>query len=118
MLTQRRSSSAVCGYSSLSIMFLSADSAIRMSASGSIHVVTKVARLSRALPSSISSSWMIWNAVRGCISLDRQLVARDPVHLARRRELRAELDVVVVVVGALQRHGASSGAERHLVTRA
>ena len=30
------------------------------SASGSIQVVTKVARLSRALPSSISSSWMIW----------------------------------------------------------
>ena len=60
MLTQRISSSAVCGYSSLSIMFLSKHSAIRRSACGSIHVVTNVARFSRALPSSISSSWMIW----------------------------------------------------------
>ena len=56
MFTQRRSSSAVCGYSSLSIMFLAAHSAISCSASGSIHVVTNVARLSRALPSRISSS--------------------------------------------------------------
>ena len=30
------------------------------SACGSIQVVTKVARFIRALPSSISSSWMIW----------------------------------------------------------
>ena len=60
MFTQRVSSSAVCGYSSLSIMFLSKHSAINRSACGSIHVVTKVARLRRALPSSISSSWTIW----------------------------------------------------------
>ncbi len=60
MLTQRASSSAVCGYSSLSIMFLSKHSAISFSACGSIQVVTKVARFMRALPSSISSSWMIW----------------------------------------------------------
>jgi hypothetical protein len=60
MLTQRISSSAVCGYSSLSIMFLSKHSAMSFSAWGSIQVVTKVARLRRALPSSISSSWMIW----------------------------------------------------------
>ena len=60
MLTQRISSSAVCGYSSLSIMFLSKHSAISRSACGSIQVVTKVARFRRALPSSISSSWMIW----------------------------------------------------------
>ena len=60
MCTQRLSSSAVCGYSSLSIMFLSSDSAISSSACGSIQVVTKVARFSRALPSSISSSWTIW----------------------------------------------------------
>ena len=58
MFTQRRSSSAVCGYSSLSIMFLSAHSDMSLSASGSIHVVTKVARFNRALPSSVSSSWM------------------------------------------------------------
>ena len=56
MFTQRISSSAVCGYSSLSIMFLSRHSAISAFAWGSIHVVTNVARLSRALPSSISSS--------------------------------------------------------------
>jgi hypothetical protein len=60
MLTQRRSISAVWGYSSLSIMFFGAHSAISRSASGSIQVVTKVARLRRAFPSSISSSWMIW----------------------------------------------------------
>lgn len=54
--TQRRSSSAVRGYSSLSIMFLSRHSAISAFACGSIHVVTNVARLSRELPSSISSS--------------------------------------------------------------
>ena len=58
MHTQRCSIAAVAGYSSLSIMFLSNVSAISFSASGSIHVVTKVARLSRELPSSISSSWM------------------------------------------------------------
>ena len=60
MFTQRTSSSAVCGYSSLSIMFLSRHSAISRSASGSIHVVTKVARLSRAFPSSMRWSWTIW----------------------------------------------------------
>ena len=59
MLTQRRSSSAVIGYSSLSIMFLLKQSAISRPACGSIHVVTKVARFSRALPSSISSSLTI-----------------------------------------------------------
>ena len=58
MQTQRCSMAAVAGYSSLSIMFLSNVSAISFPASGSIHVVTKVARFSRELPSSISSSWM------------------------------------------------------------
>ena len=56
MWTQRRSISAVCGYSSLSIMFLSTESAIRASISGSAQVWQKVARFWRALPSSISSS--------------------------------------------------------------
>ena len=60
MLMQRFSISAVCGYSSLSIMFLAKHSVISFSAWGSIQVVTKVARLSRALPSSSSSSWMSW----------------------------------------------------------
>ncbi len=58
--THRCSRSAVRGYSSLSIMFLSKDSVIRRSACGSAHVVTNVARFSRALPSSISSSWTTW----------------------------------------------------------
>lgn len=56
MHTQRCSMAAVAGYSSLSIMFLSNASAISVSASGSIQVVTNVARFSRELPSSISSS--------------------------------------------------------------
>ena len=68
MLTQRISSSAVCGYSSLSIMFLSKHSVMSRSACGSIHVLTNVARLSRAFPSSMSSSWMIWYALSGAIS--------------------------------------------------
>ena len=55
MFTHRRSISAVCGYSSLSIMFLSATFAISVPAGGGIHVVTNVARFSRALPSSSSS---------------------------------------------------------------
>ena len=65
IFTQRRSISAVCGYSSLSIMFLSKHEAISLSASGSIHVVTNVARLSRALPSRMSSSRTTCAAVLG-----------------------------------------------------
>ena len=68
MLTQRCSSSAVRGYSSLSTMFLSNVSAMSRSACGSIHVVTNVARFNRALPSSISSSRTNWYAVSGLIS--------------------------------------------------
>ena len=68
MFTQRRSISAVCGYSSLSIMFLSNASAMSLSASGSIHVVTNVARLSRELPSRRSSSWIKRYAVSGRVS--------------------------------------------------
>ena len=59
MFTQRCSSSAVRGYSSLSIMFLSNVSAMSWRAWGSIHVVTNVARFNRALPSSINSSYTI-----------------------------------------------------------
>src|SRR3954454_9208657 len=68
MRTQRASRSAVCGYSSLSTMFLSAVSGYKRSASSSIQVVTKVARLNRALPSSITSSCTIWYADCGSIS--------------------------------------------------
>ncbi len=60
MFTQRRSNSAVCGYSSLSIKFLSAHSVNSSMAWRSIQVVTNVARLSRALPSSINSSCTTW----------------------------------------------------------
>src|SRR5829696_1440691 len=67
ILTQRISNSAVWGYSSLSIMFLSKVSAISFSACGSMCVVTNVARLRRAFPSSISSSWTISYAVSGAI---------------------------------------------------
>ena len=62
---QRVSIAAVCGYSSLSTMFLSAVSEYRRSACGSIQVPTNVARFSRELPSSIASSWTTWYAVSG-----------------------------------------------------
>ncbi len=68
MLTQRASIAAVAGYSSLSIMFLSNVSAMSFSASGSIHVVTNVARFNRELPSSMSSSWMKRYAAPGSIA--------------------------------------------------
>ena len=76
MCTQRRSISAVCGYSSLSIMFLLIDSAIRARTSGSSHVWQNVARFCRALPSSISSSATSWNASRACVSLLGEPVLR------------------------------------------
>ena len=72
--TQRDSIAAVAGYSSLSIMFLSNVSAINRSASGSIQVVTKVARLSRELPSSISSSWMNRYAAAGSMASAGSLI--------------------------------------------
>src|SRR5918994_6712909 len=81
MLTQRCSSSAVRGYSSLSIMFLSNVSVMSRSACGSIHVVTKVARLRRALPSSISSSRTNRYAVRAHLQV-RDDVARRTSRLA------------------------------------
>lgn len=58
MLTQRRSSSAVRGYWSWSMRLRSSVSAMRSRACGSIQVVQNVARLSRALPSMMSSSRM------------------------------------------------------------
>ena len=68
MCTHRRSISAVCGYSSRSIMFLLTASAIRASASGSSHVWQNVARFWRALPSRISSSDTSWNASLASVS--------------------------------------------------
>lgn len=55
MLTQRASISAVCGYSSLSIMFLSRHWFIRRWTPSSDQVVQKVARFWAALPSRSSS---------------------------------------------------------------
>jgi hypothetical protein len=72
ILTHRVSISAVFGYSSLSIMFLSKHSAMSRSACGSAQVLTNVARFSRAFPSSISSSWMIWYATSGGSSSEPQ----------------------------------------------
>ncbi len=60
--THRRSISAVCGYSSLSIMFLLMDRSISRCTSSSSHVWQKVARFCRALPSSRSSSEIAWKA--------------------------------------------------------
>lgn len=59
MFTHRDSISAVCGYSSLSIMFLSRHSFISLRTSSSVHVVQNVARFCDALPSSSSSLWSI-----------------------------------------------------------
>ena len=60
MCTHRRSISAVWGYSSLSIMFLSMHRSIRAWTSGSSQVWQKVARFWREFPSSINSSWTTW----------------------------------------------------------
>ena len=70
MCTQRASISAVCGYSSLSIMFLWIDMAISAISSGSAHVWQNVARFCRAFPSSISSSATTWYASRAGDSAD------------------------------------------------
>jgi len=56
----RRWMASVRGYSSLSTRFLLSVSLASCSASGSIHVVTKLARFWRGLPSSASSSLTIW----------------------------------------------------------
>ena len=58
MCTQRRSISADCGYSSLSIRFLSMARSINSWTWGSSQVWQKVARFCRELPSSSSSSWI------------------------------------------------------------
>ncbi len=68
MWTARRSISAVCGYSSLSIMFLSIDSSISAWTSGSSQVWQNVARFWRELPSSMSSSAISWNTCSGGFS--------------------------------------------------
>ena len=56
MRMQRCSISAVCGYSAWSMKLRCRFSAMIRCASGSIHVVTNVARLRIGIPSSTSSS--------------------------------------------------------------
>ena len=56
MRMQRCSISAVCGYSAWSMKLRCRFSAITRWASGSIHVVTNVARLRIGIPSRTSSS--------------------------------------------------------------
>lgn len=60
MFTQRVSMAADCGYSSLSIQFLSIDSSISLRTLSSSQVWQNVARFWRALPSRYSSSWINW----------------------------------------------------------
>ena len=105
MFTQRISRSAVRGYSSLSIMFLSNVSAMSARACGSIHVVTNVARLRRALPSSISSSCTTWYATSGSSSPSGERVAGGVRPLPPRCEYSG-LSSIGVLVGRLA--GASS----------
>src|SRR5271167_2910925 len=73
METQRRSISAVWGYSSLSMRFLSIQTSINLWTSGSSHVWQKVARFWRALPSRSNSSEIAWYASAGNISREGQL---------------------------------------------
>jgi hypothetical protein len=68
MCTQRRSISAVCGYSSLSIMFLLIASSISSWTCGSSHVWQNVARFIRLLPSSSISSLTNWRTVSAAVS--------------------------------------------------
>ena len=103
MCTQRRSISAVCGYSSLSIMFLSIDSVHQPWTAGSSHVWQNVARFWRELPSSISSSAISWNTGGGCV-----LVLGEPVLGQRVGELVAGKERIVELVADgltfVQRH--------------
>ena len=73
MCAARRSISAVCGYSSRSIMLVSMASSMSWWTSGSSQVWQNVARFWRELPSSISSSDTIWNAAFGLPSLSGNL---------------------------------------------
>ncbi len=72
MWTQRRSSSAVWGYSSLSMRFLSIQRSINWWISVSSHVWQNVARFWRALPSRSNSSAIAWYASAGRISSEGQ----------------------------------------------
>ena len=73
--TQRRSISAVWGYSSLSMRFLSMHRSINLWISGSSQVWQNVARFWRALPSRSSSSAIAWNASAGSISTELHALA-------------------------------------------
>src|SRR3954453_19725850 len=110
MFTQRISSSAVCGYSSLSIMFLSNVSAISAAASGSIQVVTKVARFRRALPSRISSSRTTRAATAaGIVASGIRKRGTSPARVGRgeQRVDRQLLQLALGVYLAVEGHGGS-----------
>ena len=81
--TQRRSISAVWGYSSLSMRFLSMQRSINWWICGSSHVWQKVARFWRALPSRSSSSEIAWNASSGGISSPGQWCVGRPANMSR-----------------------------------
>ncbi|SCD58815.1 hypothetical protein GA0115250_11462 [Streptomyces sp. BvitLS-983] len=68
MCTQRASMAAVCGYSSLSIMFLSRHSSISACTSGSAQVVQNVARFCEELPSIASSERISSSTATGSAS--------------------------------------------------
>ena len=85
MFTQCSSIAAVCGYSSLSTMFLSAVTAISALAGTGIQVVTNVARLSRACPSSSSSDPIFSEALSSPRPFLGKFVRRQLVVLAVRR---------------------------------
>ena len=111
MCTHRRSISADCGYSSLSIMFLLTDSAIRARTSGSSHVWQNVARFWRALPSSISSSDTTWNASAGRRLVAGELVLRHRLGQVAPDE-HAVRHLVPDSVTLMQRHGPHPSCSR------
>ena len=108
MFTQRNSNSAVCGYSSLSTMFLSNVSAISAAPSGSIQVVTNVARVQ---PRVAIEDQLIANQPRGDIRRHRTLRDPQPRHQFGTAGLRMQgiqrhlLVQAVICLVAVKGHG-------------
>ncbi len=105
MCTQRDSISAVCGYSSLSIMFLSMQARINRSTSGATRVVQNVARFWRELPSSSSSSCTSASAIAGGTPRSGIVYfGRRPFRKAGGVHRRGS-DVAAATIGSMQGHG-------------
>ena len=104
MWTQRRSTSAVCGYSSLSIMFLSMASSINAWTCGSSQVWQNVARFWRALPSIRSSSDTTWKTAFGSVSSGGNRYFGSALAMSLRGEQRLVAPLPHLVV-LMQRHG-------------